>query len=160
MVRLNIVYLVRLVSQHAGLSLWHLAETLRGQQQVEEAERHARESLRIWQTAFGAEHEWTAWGRISLAEARLARGDAAEAALQAERAAAALERIYGPAHAVTSTTLTLCARPLIDLNRADEALTLVRRVGETHLRQAGAGNGDEDAIAALVARAQAALGAR
>lgn len=133
MVRLDIVYLVRPVTQGAGLSLWHLAETLRGLQQVEEAERHARESLRIWETAFGAGHEWTAWGRISLAEARrLARGDAAEAANQAAQAAAALANTYGADHPVVASTWVLQARALVALQRPADAEALLQRALAVH----------------------------
>ena len=59
--------------------MWHLAEALRGLERCDEAEPLARRTLEIWERSFGPDHEWTAWGLISLAETRLAQGDAAEA---------------------------------------------------------------------------------
>ena len=59
--------------------MWNLAEVLRVLERCDEAETLARRTLEIWERSFGPEHEWTAWGLISLSEVRLAQGDAAEA---------------------------------------------------------------------------------
>src|SRR4029079_18260760 len=62
-----------------GLTMWHLAEALRVLGRCDEAEALARRTIEIWEGSFGPEHEWTAWGLISLSEVRLAQGDAGEA---------------------------------------------------------------------------------
>ena len=49
-----------------GLTMWHLAEVLRVLERCDEAETLARRTLEIWEGSFGPEHEWTAWGLISL----------------------------------------------------------------------------------------------
>jgi hypothetical protein len=137
--------------------MWHLAETLCALQRPDEAEPLARDALRIWEQALGADHEWTAWGLLCLAEVRLARDDAAEAERLAGRAAAALERAYGPGHPAVVTTLTLQARALLDLERAAQALALLQRSQEAHRQHGRADDDEARAIAGLLARAQAAL---
>jgi tetratricopeptide (TPR) repeat protein len=92
--------------------MWYLAETLRGMRRFDEAEPVARRTLEIWRAHFGMDHEWTAWGLISLAEIRLAQGDAREAAGLAECAVKALQNAFGPQHAVVASTLDLQGRAL------------------------------------------------
>ena len=51
------------------------------------------------QAAFGDDHEWVAWALGSLAQVRLARNDAAEAAALGRRAKPVFERNFGAGHA-------------------------------------------------------------
>ena len=108
--------------------MWHLGETLRGLQRHDEAEPLARDALRIWEAAFGPDHEWIGWGLTSLAHTRLAQGDAAEAAALAARAVPLLERAFGGAHTAVAETLLLHARALLALGRAADAEPLLQRV--------------------------------
>ena len=77
-----------------------------------EAEPVVRRTLEVWKSHFGAEHEWTAWALISLAETRLAQGDARESAELSERAAQTLRRAFGDDHPVVKSTVELRARAL------------------------------------------------
>ena len=95
-----------------GLTMWHLAEALRGLSRLDEAEPLARRTLEIWERHFGPDHEWTAWALISLSKIRLAQGDAAEAAGLAGRAAQILTLVFGPEHAEVGSTLKLQASAL------------------------------------------------
>ena len=104
-----------------GLSMWHLAESLRACSATTRPSRWRGVHCELWEASFGAEHEWTAWGLISLAEIRLAQGDAAEAATQAERAARVLLGVYGEQHAVLASTLVLQARALLARGDAADA---------------------------------------
>ena len=133
--------------------MWHLAETLRGLQRHDEAEPLARRALELWEASFGAEHEWTAWGLISLAEIRLAQGDAAEAAALAERAARVLLGVYGEQHAVLASTLVLQARALLALgDSANAEPLLVHALG---IQRAAADEGLARETAAWLQKAQA-----
>ena len=123
----------------AGLSMWHLAETLRGLRRCDEAEPLARRALEIWEESVGSDHEWTAWGLIGLAETRLAQGAAFEAAGLADRAAQVLQTVFGPGHAVLGSTLDLQARALSALGEhaAAEPLRVRAMAIQTGLVPAG-----------------------
>ena len=97
----------------------------------------------MWEASFGPEHEWTAWALISLAETRLAQGDAAEAAELAERAAGVLQRVFGAEHPVLASTLTLQARALLAMDEPDTAEPLLLRALSIH----GAARDDGEAAA-------------
>ena len=117
--------------------MWHLAEILRGLQRSDEAEPLARRALQMWEASLGPEHEWTAWGLISLAEIRLAQGDGAGAAGMAERAAQVLQRVFGPEHAVLASTLALQARALLAQGEPVAAEPLLLRAIAIHDHSSG-----------------------
>src|SRR6185369_3883294 len=95
-----------------GLTMWHLGDALRMLDRFGEAEVLARRVLDIWEQSFGPEHDWTAWALISLAEVRLAQGDAGESIMAAQRAASIVERQFGATHAVLASTMNLHGRAL------------------------------------------------
>lgn len=100
-----------------GLTMWHLAEALRGLSRLDEAEPLVRRTLEIWERHFGPDHEWIGWALISLSKIRLAQGDATEAAELAGRAAHILTLVFGPEHAEVSSTLQLQASALMASNK-------------------------------------------
>jgi hypothetical protein len=110
-----------------ALSMWHPAETLRNLRQLEEAESFGGQALQIWEEQFGAQHEWTGWGVISLAQTRMAQGVAAEAATLAQRAVALIGSLYGPEHAVLATALVLQGRALLELSMPHAAEPVLTR---------------------------------
>jgi len=131
---------------------------LRRLDRCDEAESLARRALAIWESKLGPEHEWTAWGLISLAETCLAQGAAIEAATLAERAAGLVQGIYGPAHALMGSTLYLQARALLASGDALTAERLLARTGE--IQALGATSEDEaNALRTLLERTREQLAA-
>ena len=101
----------------SGLTMWHLAETLRSLSRFDEAEPLARRTLEIWEGRFGPDHEWIGWALISLSKIRLAQGDPTEAAGLAGRAAQILTVMFGPEHAEVSSMLKLQASARMASNK-------------------------------------------
>jgi hypothetical protein len=140
-----------------ALSMWHLSETLRGLNHLDEAETLARRTLEIWEGNFGPQHEWTAWGLISLAETRLAQGAAAEAAVLAERAAHVVQSVYGDDHSVLGSTLNLRGCALLASGEPGAAVAALGRSLQIQLKQAPDGNPAAQATRAMLELARERL---
>ena len=131
----------------------------RARARLDEAETLARRTLEIWERSFGAEHEWTAWGLISLSEVRLLQGDAAEAIAGAERAAKILEGLFGAAHAVLGSTLNLHGRALLAAGRYAESERVLARAFGIQASLGADGRAAAEATRGLLGECRAKLAA-
>ena len=123
----------------------------------DEAETLARRSLEVWEASFGPDHEWTAWGLISLAETRLAQGAAAEAAALAERAVGIVQRVYGDEHPVLGSTLNLQGCALLAAGEPRAAAATLERSLDVQLRRAPDGNAATQATRGMLELARERL---
>ena len=90
------------------------------------AEALFQSALSIRESLFGASHPETAASLDNLATARCARGDFAGARLLLERSRAIFETRFGLDYPATARRQTNCARVLLELGLAREALALAQ----------------------------------